>query len=351
MSGVEKRIRQNEGAFRILEALGAADEELLERCETPAAAGETDGTKRKATKVSELSRRRKQLWRQGRAWAACLGLLVVGALSWYGLQIISPKGGVNSSGGANTGMSGTTWDTAAPESAAASEEGSEVSGETSGETSRTDTTVGQADNSMDGGADAGAGEAKTFENEELQDEEASQETCYSSDASREVTEEEARSWMPLGSYLPQNLPAGYGVESARINEESQCVTMTWTRGMDSILISVSKVEPGTVETVDVSRPETYDVRLYVPLYGGPYAEKVPSEYRETLDDPVFDFSDMDHDTGLELVSSRMISYSDAGDTDTPRGRFSVLIGEDILLYFNGRGTPEEIWAMLYSMKR
>ena len=137
------------------------------------------------------------------------------------------------------------------------------------------------------------------------------------------------------------------MESAFINLERQSVTMTWLRGMDYITVSISSVEPGTVKTVDISKPETYDERLYEV----PHAETVPREYRETVNDPVFDFSDMDSETGLELMRSRMLTYDDAGDTDTPRGNFSILMEDDVLLRFSGRGTPEEIWDMICSIKK
>ena len=45
----------------------------------------------------------------------------------------------------------------------------------------------------------------------------------------------------------------------------------------------------------------------------------------------------------------MKSYDDQGDTDTPRGNFSVLYEGGVLIRFSGRGTAEEIWEMFCSM--
>ena len=45
----------------------------------------------------------------------------------------------------------------------------------------------------------------------------------------------------------------------------------------------------------------------------------------------------------------MKSYDDAGDTDTPRGNFSVLYPDGVVVRFNGRGTAQEIWEMFCSM--
>ena len=55
------------------------------------------------------------------------------------------------------------------------------------------------------------------------------------------------------------------------------------------------------------------------------------------------------DFNLEIVKSRMKSYDDQGDTDTPRGNFSVLYEGGVLIRFSGRGTAEEIWEMFSSM--
>lgn len=322
--------RQDEGALRIMEALSAVDEALVER----------SGMSGTAQSAEKSRRNRKPVWRWGRAWAACLCLLAVGALSWYGLRPIwAPKGGANQYSGSTSAvpedakdelaeneMSARDEDAAAPDAGGGIQTGGNSGVETAGS----------------GGAEDGSAE----ENAEITAD-RSEEGSSESGASREVTEEDGRAFMPFGAYIPENLPEGYRAASAWINEERQSVTVTWERGMDTILITVSAVEPGTVRTVDVSKPETYDMRLYEV----PYAETVPAEYWEIFDNPVFDSRDMRYDTGLDLVSSRMIAYGDAGDTDTPRGRFSVLVSEDILLYFNGRGTPEEIWNMLYSMKR
>ena len=82
--------------------------------------------------------------------------------------------------------------------------------------------------------------------------------------------------------------------------------------------------------------------LYLSLYDIPYAETVPEEYRVCFDNPIF----MQKDISLDLVQSRMKVVADAGDTGTPRGNFSIIYPEGILLDFNGDGTAEEIWEML-----
>ena len=363
MSENRKDIYYNEGAWRILEALGAVDEELLERCGEAPEPVESTG---KAAKILKFRKRRKPLWKMGRTWAACLGLLTVGFISWNGLRLITTHG-LSADSAGNTSGGAMDQNQSAPKEAALEEgesmyggeadivedaEGEAPSGETTGSVKAEDggglgSDYGSApdnDEVIDRGFPTDTDQEIHKENSQV-----GQESSNVSDtsAAKSVTEEEARGWMPLGAYIPENLPEGYRMENAYIDPEEQSVTMTWSRGMDHILISVSSVEQGTVETVDITKPETYDERLYEI----PYAETVPGKYRESVDNPVFDFSNMDYETGLELMNSRMISYGDTGDTDTPRGRFSILIEDEILLYFNGRGTPEEIWNMLYSREQ
>lgn len=159
---------------------------------------------------------------------------------------------------------------------------------------------------------------------------------------KKYTLEEAKSQELVSSYLPENLPQGYGFKTARCNldMEEKNLSVTWTRGMDSILWSVVQVKEAP-ETVDVEKPESYDERLYEI----PHGETVPEEYRQSMDNPVFAWEDL----SLEVVRSRMISYADSGDTSTPRGSFSVLYPDNIVVDFNGRGTAEEIWEMFCSM--
>ena len=73
-------------------------------------------------------------------------------------------------------------------------------------------------------------------------------------------------------------------------------------------------------------------------------EHFEREQEETV--PVFAREDF----SLEMIESRMISYSDSGDTDTPRGNFRVLGSGGVLVQFSGRGTAEEIWEMFCSME-
>lgn len=167
------------------------------------------------------------------------------------------------------------------------------------------------------------------------------------DSRHALTEVEARAVEGLGEYIPDVLPEGYILESCRAGVNVNTgnydnLFFCWTREMDSIMITVSLADGKELVLADVNKPETYDVHLYEI----PYAGTVPDAYREVFQNPVFAAEDLSE----EIVRARMKAVADAGDTDTPRGNFSVYYEEGILLRFSGDGAPEEIWDMFQSMK-
>lgn len=331
----EKKTNQTRSALRLMEALSGVDQELLLRSE----------------------QRRKPYWAYGGAAAACLALVVVGALSWNGLRIIwTPKGesGSSSAGGSSYDSAPLladvkSYDTDEPEAAGGNYETAAFAEDArAGSTESMDDATedvltnietqiqdlesskehNESTNSTDGRPEDGPMFSGSREEEVIAD---------PRDPRKELSEEEARNTEVFGDYLPENLPGGYTFESGRGSDSG--ITVTWTRGMDYIMISVSLAESEGTVTVDITKPETYDVHLYEI----PYGETVPEEYRQVFNDPLFAAEDL----SLEVVGSRMKSVRDAGDTDTPRGSFSVLYPDGVVLRFNGRGTAEEIWKMLH----
>lgn len=328
MSDRKNNIQQTQGALRLMEALSGIDEELLERsgalgsCET---ISQSDGND-KVTNVSEIRKHRKSGVVYRNAVAACLGFVVVGVLSWNALRPIWTPKGADSSSNANTGGQGEMAENQnAYDMEIQPEDGSAVVAED------TDGGLGAAevtgDMKEDIGAEAGNGrdtgsaltdldkevdrtEAASVENSNAQQE--TDETLMSTASPKlELTEAEARSIAVIGAFIPNDIPKGYTFESAYLDSQKE-ITIIWHNGMDSILINVSQVAP-----------ENY----------------------KAVDDSVFLWEDM----SLEIVNSQMNSVEDTGDTDTPWGNFSVLYPEGVLLYFNGRGTAEEIWDMLCSV--
>lgn len=336
MSDREIKTDQTQGALRLMEALSGVDQELLLRSEA----------------------RRKPFWIYGRAVAACLALVVVGALSWNGIRMIwTSKGGEGSSSAGGSGYDSApmladvrTGDTAESEVESGNYTTSAVAEDAGmGSTAAIDDSIKEDLNDTENqiqnlesskeydetvNSTEGRPEDKTMASGSRQEN-----VCeYPLNTQEELSEKEARNTEIFGAYLPKDLPVGYTFENAWSSDEG--LTVSWTRGMDSIMISLSLAASESVTTVDVEKPETYDVRLYEI----PYGETVPEEYRQVFDDPLFASEDL----SLEVVNSRMKSVQDAGDTDTPRGSFSVLYPEGVVLRFNGRGTADEIWAMLHS---
>lgn len=314
-------------ALRILEAMSGVDEELLLRSES-----------------------RPRTYRTyGRAAAACLALAVVGVLSWNGLKMTMTTKDSNAAfptEGAGDDCIPLTeeafdTDTGMPAGGPDILENTEAVREEGG----LGTPLFQDDGNKSMNTNVSEAESMDWEKESSKEDRMisdNAESCeYSRSPGEELSEEEARNAEVFGDYIPESMPAGYTFENAWSSDDGLAVT--WTRGMDSIMISLSLAVPESVVTVDVGETAAYDTGLYEI----PYGESVPEQYREIFQDPVFAAADM----SLEVVNSRMKSIEDAGDTDTPRGCFSVLYPDGVVLRFNGRGTAEEIWSMLNSLKR
>lgn len=357
MSEKKNKIQQTQSALRLLEALSGIDEELLLRSDTPDTL-ETIVQRNEAQKVTNVSgnrKHRRSIVAYRNAVAACIGFVVVGVLSWNALRPIwAPKGADSSS----NETADDSWKLANEQSAydleinpedgptgiaegAADEfDGSEVTGDVIKdiETKRED--CGGAEDILTecendtGRSSEASGDTSNAEKE------IDQNLMSTASPRMELTEAEARNTAVVGAFIPDNIPKGYTFETAYYDSQG-AVTIIWHHRMNSILINVSQVVAEDFATVDVDRTETYDVWLYEI----PYGETVPSEYIETFQNPVFKWEDMN----LKIVNSRMKSVGDTGDTATPRGSFSVLYPEGVLLYFNGRGTAEEIWDMLSSI--
>ena len=337
MSDRENITDQIQGPLRLMEALSGVDQKLLLRSEC----------------------RRRPYWAYGSAVAACLALVVVGALSWNGLRMIwTSKGGAGSSSAGDNGYdSSPMLADARSNDTAEFAELEDDSGNYGTSAVAEDTGSGNTEPVYDATKEDLADTEKQIQDMESSKEHdestkstdgqpedspvfsgsREEEVCgYPRDSREELSEKEARNTEVFGAYLPKNLPRGYTFESGRGSDSG--ITVTWARGMDYITISVSLAESESTVTVDIAKPETYDVHLYEI----PYGETVPEEYRQVFNDPLFAAEDL----SLEVVRSRMKSVRDAGDTDTPRGNFSVLYPDGVVLQFNGRGTAEEIWKML-----
>lgn len=335
------RHEELEKAMRIFEALSDVDEELLVRSE--------EVGKHEAGVIS--------FWRYSKVMAACFCLMVVGGLTWGASKVMR--------------QSEKSSDSAMPMSIA--ELAEEITADVTGDSGGTENSNGQSSMSDGNENDVGMAldqnkQSETDAQKEVNEREQgssvekpgadsikqeSLNTIVDTEAallnpSEKISEKEAYATEALGSYIPVTLPRGYVFEGAYRGQNEQTkeytsLSITWSKGLDSIFLAVEKVEPSHIALTDLSKPETYNVHLYEI----PYGETVPQEYREAFDNPVF----LAEDLSLELITMRMKTVQDSGDTDTPRGDFSVLYESGVLVRFNGDASPEEVWEMFQSVKQ
>lgn len=330
-----------EKAIRIFEALSAADSELLKRSEEPSAGA-------------------KVVWyRRGRVVAACFCLVVAGALAWTagGMRVKYADRAANDSAAPMAAAIDRTTDTMPEEEEVQEAEAAqEEAGEPMAYNNTENGMANQEAADVSGERKTDPVQDKKFENSDGTEGTTmpvNLEQCLSGKG-KTLSLEEARAVELLGDYIPEQVPDGYLFEEAGLSyeegaEEKASLWVCWCKDMDDIFLSIRQVDAAGTDTedswkrflVDVNMPETYDVHLYEI----PYAETVPEEYREVFDHPIF----MAEELTKELVQARMRTVEDAGDTDTPRGRFGVLFG-NVIVEFNGDLLPEQVWELFSQMK-
>ena len=151
--------------------------------------------------------------------------------------------------------------------------------------------------------------------------------------------EEARQETDFSPYLPIEDIPGYGEFSGYLTYQEgdhNQLSAYWFRGYDQVSLSISLPEYiQGIPTVDVNRPETYDVRLY----SIPWCDSVPDEYRETVDLPTFQAKDM----SLAVVEAR----GHEKDTGGLSFRFGVLHDNGVLVEYHCDGlTAQAVWKLV-----
>lgn len=309
--------KNREDAMRIFEALSHVDEELLARCEEP---------------VEKNFVRKRSIWYYGSAVAACLCLFICGAALVNGRVFLNKSSGADGAVSLDSVKEEMAVDAGGAEPREEAQSAAYVSDAVGTQGDMQEAAAGENEAMVtESGIAASDGTAKN-----------SQESQKENTDGEKITLQEARSVAVFGEYVPDCLPSGYVLESVYREKngetgDTESIRLCWTHGMDSIFWTISMADAASNSVVDISRPETYDVHLYEI----PYADTVPQEYRQVFDNPVF----AEADFSLELVKSRMKVISDVGDTDTPRGDFSVLYENGVLVRFNGRGDAESIYQM------
>ena len=314
---------KQDGALRIFEALSGVDEELLDKCES-------------ATRVSEQSKV-IPFWKYGKAMVACVCILLAG-----GLLFAMPRISQKSANDADCARPEHAYDSVLDESTGSVSMQESVKDACTEAVTEEDFAEETAD--FDGAENKEMMQERDYSDGLMVD---SATGCVK-DLRVELKEEQARDVDVLGEYLPMRLPAGYRFESASAGEEDDSesvedLVVLWCRGLDDFRWKVKRVDVSEVVCVDITETEKYDVHLYEI----PYAETVPEEYRQVFDAPVF----REEDVSLAIIKMRMKTIRDAGDTDTPRGNFSVLFEEGILVEFSGRATAQEVLNAFDSLLR
>lgn len=336
MSKQEKKMSD---AMRIFEALSGVDEELLIRCEE------------KETKV-------RPLWYYGKVLAACLCFVVMGALLWSVRPVMDTAsksaGSVEMEPAAAAEAPEAAKEEAACESGTAPEEDSGLKDVVTESRIEEDESFRQEAAKQESAKSESALQDAAINSQQaaIQDLQGSLESVSADvtggaplDKRKELTLKEAEKVDVLGEYVPTVIPAGYVFEGAWLTEDStsqkaERISLCWVNGMDDISITISFA--ADVKTVDVAKTEAYDVHQYEI----PYASTVPKEYRDIFNNPVFS----EKDFSQKIVEMRMKVVADAGDTDTPGGKFAVLYENGILVEFNGDGDVESIYMMLDSVR-
>ena len=292
-TSMEKEKRER--AEKIFRALSGTDGELLLRSEE-AAAADKDGRMQKAS-VSRAGKK-ISIWKSNGILAAAVCFAVLGVLA-FGIERkeVGKEEAAEDimllNGAEAGGRAVNTEKAAAPEQEKM-----------------------KMEDTSDSGTEAIAAGASGADTEELSEAEFSLPV--------QLSEAEARAGEPFGNYIPKRIPEGYGFSAAYLNcgpeEASESLFVSWTKGMDYIEIILCKKAPEELSFSDVSDPQA-------------------QEY------PVFKSSEISE----AVVDARMQTVEDEGDTQTPRGNFSVYYEkEGILLEFRGRGTAQEIWEMIVS---
>ena len=299
---------KNAGAMRIFEALSSVDEELLER----------SGTSRRVILFGRITK----------VLGVCACFVILGFVTWYGSRIFLTKGSYDCGGTENQMLADA--EVGYKEEAAVEEAVIE-------DAVIDDAAVEEAENDM------AMPETVITENS------SSKEHSYVSDSAPLAIEQdilseaEIREGTELAKYVPEVIPQDYAFESGSRTEDGSLYAR-WSRGMDDIVVSVTWYErdmENQSRIADITKPETYDVHLY----DIPYAQTVPEEYWTVFNNPIF----LEKDFTEDMVSARMKNVADSGDTDTPRGRFSVLYESGVLVTFNGDCDAEAVWRMFTSI--
>ncbi len=145
----------------------------------------------------------------------------------------------------------------------------------------------------------------------------------------------------VGAYLPTERPDGFFFESA--SSHAYGYSAIWYCGYNELDWYVRDYEESdAVRITDIEDIKNYDLSLY-PI---PWAESVPEELMEIVDNPIFRAEELT----LDAVYARAYKIDDIGDEAGYRMRFSVLYGDKLVTIASKGVDPDWIYNQLSTIK-
>ena len=142
----------------------------------------------------------------------------------------------------------------------------------------------------------------------------------------ELSEQEAYNETDFGKYLFE-IPSDYAFNGAYrwLNQNTNSLFASWSKGYNDVSISVyPNDEDSTSRIVSPEQTELYDMSLY-PI---PWAESMPNDTRQIIQNPVFRIEDLT----LDMIKMRGYTFNEVGvpSGDSLNLRFSVLYGDIVV---------------------
>ncbi len=142
----------------------------------------------------------------------------------------------------------------------------------------------------------------------------------------ELSEQEAYNETDFGKYLFY-IPNDYVFNGAYrwLNQNTNSLFASWSKGYNDVSISVyPNDENSTSHIVSPEQTELYDMSLYPT----PWAESMPNDTGQIIQNPVFRIEDLT----LDMIKMRGYTFNEVGDpsSDSLNLRFSVLYGDIVV---------------------
>lgn len=345
----------SEQAIRIFEALSDVDQELLERCNQKA--GRENGA------VHRLIRK------YGRAMAAGICLLVVGAASWGGYQLIISGSGSNSSGSAQFMDAAPAEQFNMASSIAAEDRDVESENSKDG---LEDNTVGNGTMpaaGMPGNGTEAAEEAVTegWKTDGIQAE-SNPVTATSPEAAKQQTVDQLQAEM-ASSVTSSNNDNGSNAGSSADEKENQADRMAELRELEKALLDSRQVIPW--EEASALKPFDSYLPSVLPAGYEPFSAR-RSAMPDLSDDVIFKWCDGEQIFYMSMTQGEAVTKEDLERRDglheylaedfrkelipdsMPAGEpisFTLYYADGMRIYFNGYLTADEMWDVVQSISK